>query len=404
LKSNNSAFSTFAIIFLKELKHVFRDKDVVIYTLIVPAVIYPMLLIFAMELFIMKSESDSNHHVKYAVSARAQTGSPRVRVVDDALSKEKHYTKVSSADQHKDLMEGRIDFILDEEPVKGQSGQVVAIMPRSMLADHLVASINSDMESGYKKALNQAFEQKGLGESAIQVNKIEQKNLNVKKTELFSMALALLFFSLLTVALGAAYPAIAATSEEFERNTIEACIVLPVNRWFFTFAKLMAVVSLATLAGALNLFSMGADSSLVLLGAGTVKGTEMLQLDFKLSPDQVPIVVLAYLSVCFIYSALLLLCGAFCRTVRSSQQWISLPLTAFMLVPVIAVLPNISLTKTTAWIPILNNLLVLRSLFNGEAFGWLHLISFVEAIIIIAITTKVVSVLVYEGFEDKWRF
>ncbi|MBS1990622.1 MAG: ABC transporter permease [Cyanobacteria bacterium SZAS LIN-3] len=404
MKNNAGAFATFAIIFTKELKHAFRDKDVLIYTFVVPAVIYPMLLICGMEMFIMKQESDSKDHSFYAVAADASRGF-QVKAVDDLLARSKRFVKVESKDPEKDLFEGRIDFFLDEAAA-AQSGEseVQAVVPRGMFATRLVGDLNEEIAGKYQAALNQAFKEKGLGEAAIQVNTIRQKNLNSDKGGIFSMGVALLFFSLLTVALGAAYPAIAATSEEFERNTIEPCLVLPVNHWFIVFAKLMAVVTLATLAGSLNVLSMGSDSSLVLMGAESVKGAEMLRLNLKMSAGQIPLVVLSYFSVSILYASLLLLSAAFCRTVRSSQQWISVPLTTFMLVPVLALVPSVELTRTTAWIPILNNLLVLRSLFNNDAFTWLHLISFIETIIIVAVVTKIVSILVFERFEDTWRF
>jgi len=114
--------------------------------------------------------------------------------------------------------------------------------------------------------------------------------------------------------------------------------------------------------------------------------------------------VLSYISISFLYAALLLVSSSFCRTVRSSQQWISLPLTLFMIVPIAALMPSVDLTAVTAWIPILNSLLTLRSLFNGEAFTWLHMISFVQTFLLVALSTKIASVMVFERFEDKWRF
>ena len=75
-----------------------------------------------------------------------------------------------------------------------------------------------------------------------------------------------------------------------------------------------------------------------------------------------------------------------------------------MLVPVVALTPSVELTKITAMVPMLNNLLVLRSLYNGESFSWLHLISFLQTMILVAVAMKIASVLVFERFEGKWRF
>ncbi len=287
---------------------------------------------------------------------------------------------------------------------KGDETQVEALVARSTADVKTVDNLNSTLRKDYKEALNQAFKEKGFGPSAVEVNQVEQENTNKQKKEVFSLGLALLFFSLFNVALGAAYPAISATSEEFERNSIEAILTLPVNRWFFLSAKLCSVVFLALLAGSLNLFSMYGNTSLVVLGGGSLPVVDQFKPDFKLLPGQIPWVSLAYLAVSVVFASILMMTAACCRTVRSSQQWVSFPLTIFILLPFLAIMPQLELTYTTALIPVLGNILTLRSLFNGDHLSWLHALSFLEAIILVAIAVKIASVLVFERFEGQWRF
>lgn len=410
-----SAYATFVIILLKELRHAFRDKDVVIYTVVVPAVLYPLLLVGGIELFVIKQEADQKQLITYAV---LPDSGAKVKTIDDLLSHNKHYQKVESSDARALLFSGRVNMLLHE--IKGgvsparpappaaadgeNSSRVEALVPRSTANIKVVDDINSSLRKEYKEALNSAFKSKGLGPSAVEVNQVEQENVNKQKKEVFSIGLALLFFSLFNVALGAAYPAISATSEEFERNTIEATLMLPVNRWFFLAAKLCAVVLLALLAGSLNLFSMYGNTSLVVLGGGTAAMVEQFKPDFKLSLAQIPLVSLAYLTIALVYASILMMTAACCRTVRSSQQWVSLPLTIFILLPFLAIMPQLELTYASAFIPVLNNILALRSLFNGDPVSWLHAISFVEAMILVAVSIKIASVLVFERFDGQWRF
>jgi sodium transport system permease protein len=413
LNNLKSAFATFAIIFLKELKHAFRDKDVLIYTVVVPAVLYPLLLVGGIELFVMKQEADTKELISYAVVDDAK---PKIKIIDELLAPSKRYKRIEAKDGRADLFNGRISLLLDEVPVAAKgllasavnnsegATRVEAMVPRSAIDTKVVGELNAELTDNYRKALNQAFKEKGYGPAAVEINKVEQKNVNVQKKEMFSIGLALLFFSLFNVALGAAYPAIAATSEEFERNTMEATLMLPVNRWFFLTAKLCAVVMLALLAGSLNLASMYGDTSLAVMGAGSIKAVESFRPDFKLTLAQIPWVVLAYLSIAVIYSSVLMMTAAFCRTVRSSQQWVSLPLTVFIMLPFLAIVPQLELTNTTALLPVLGNILTLRSLFNGDHLSYLHGLSFVVAVILVAVSMKIAAVLVFERFEGKWRF
>jgi ABC-type Na+ efflux pump permease subunit len=445
LNNLKSAFATFAIIFLKELKHSFRDKDVVIYTVVVPAVLYPLLLVGGIELFIMKQEAATKEVINYAVVNSAE---PKIKTVEALMALNKHYKKVETTKGREDLFSGRISLLLDQVnvphsaeptgasigPTSASHGQissstsqtiashgqtststrqtidssddtrVEALVPRSAIDTKVVDDLNKALADNYKTALNQAFKDKGFGPAAVEVDKVEQKNVNVQKKEVFSIGLALLFFSLFNVALGAAYPAIAATSEEFEHNTMETVLMLPVNRWFFLTAKLSAVVSLALLAGSLNLFSMYGDTSLATMGADSVKGVEAFKPDFRLTASQIPWVALAYLAISIIYASVLMMAGACCRSVRSSQQWISLPLTIFIILPFLAIVPQLELASTTAFIPVLGNILALRSLFNGDHVTWLHAVTFIEAMILVAVSMKIAAVLVFERFDGQWRF
>jgi ABC-type Na+ efflux pump permease subunit len=339
---------------------------------------------------------------------------PKIKTIGQLLALGKHYKRIEATGGRADLFSGRISLLLDEVAVptkawrpagEGDTTRVEAMVPRGAVIDSkIVENLNAELKGSYKQALNQAFKDKGFGPAAVEINKVEQKNVNLQKKEVFSIGLALLFFSLFNVALGAAYPAIAATSEEFEHNTIEATLMLPVNRWFFLIAKLSAVVVLALLAGSLNLFSMYGDASLAVMGADTVKGVEAFKPDFKLTAWQIPWVALSYLLVSVIYSSILVMTAACCRTVRSSQQWISLPLTVFIILPFLAIVPQLELTYTTALIPVLGNILTLRSLFNGDHLSYLHAISSVEGMILVAVSMKIAAVLVYERFEGKWRY
>jgi len=433
-----SAFETFVIIFLKELKHAFRDKDVIIYTVIVPAVLYPLLMVGGIEIFVIKQEADDKKVITFAL---LPDSGDKVRAIDALLSQKKQYKKVEATNGTADLFNGRVSMLLHEvkqssedaaskgkamreiakrkialrdlpaigtattdTAKKGDDTNVEALVARSTADVKSVDNLNELLRKDYKEALNQAFKEKGFGPSAVEVNQIEQENVNKQKKEVFSLGLALLFFSLFNVALGAAYPAISATSEEFERNSIEAILTLPINRWFFLAAKLSAVVLLALLAGSLNLFSMYGNTSLVVLGGGSLPVVEQFKPDFKLLPGQIPWVSLAYLAISVIFASILMMTAACCRTVRSSQQWVSFPLTIFILLPFLAIMPQLELTYTTALIPVLGNILTLRSLFNGDHISWLHAISFLEAIIMVAIAVKIASVLVFERFEGQWRF
>ncbi len=88
-----SAFATFVIIFLKELRHAFRDKDVIIYTVIVPAVLYPLLMVGGIEVFVMKQEADEKQVITYGL---LPDSGEKVKAIDALLAQKKQYKKVEA--------------------------------------------------------------------------------------------------------------------------------------------------------------------------------------------------------------------------------------------------------------------------------------------------------------------
>ncbi|CAN5531795.1 hypothetical protein BH11CYA1_BH11CYA1_06240 [soil metagenome] len=369
----------FKEVYLKDLKHSFRDKDVFIYTFVVPALLYPSLLVGSAELVMFKADSESAKSITYAVSGPTDKG---LEQIDAILQKRKHFKKVETKEADKDLADGKVDAVLVRKDnfIELRVNQLLKVAT-------LASTINDNVSAAYLQELTEAFASKGFAKENSQGFAIVSQNITasgntqkvagslvgksrLNKLENLSPTLCLLIFSLLMLGLGAAYPSIAVTAEEFERNTIETSCLLPVSRSMIMLGKVIAVSTFAAVSGLVNFVSMYAVAALVLSQAKLFPRFTGEHLAFNLHWSQAIGLVACYLLLALLISALMIFATSFCRTVRSAQQWTTFPLLIILLLPPCALFPNLELNYRTMWLPILNCTLMLKAIFSGVPFNY----------------------------------
>lgn len=159
---------------------------------------------------------------------------------------------------------------------------------------------------------------------------------------------------------GAVYPAIDLTAGERERGTLEMLMATPVSRVALLAAKFVAVWCVAILTALVNLVMMTvtlAFSGGWLLSVGAS----------GLSLETVPIILGLVVLFAAFYSAVLLVVASFARSFKEAQAYI-VPLVLISLVPgLLALVPELELSITTALVPLLNIVLLARDLLSGKS-------------------------------------
>ncbi|MFA6555295.1 MAG: ABC transporter permease, partial [Candidatus Obscuribacterales bacterium] len=324
----------------------------------VPALLYPALLVGSAELVMFKADSERDKAITYAVTGPIDKG---VAQIDAILQKRKHFKKIESSQPEKDLADGKIDALI------ARKADYVELRVNQLLkVATLATTVNDNLNSAYMKELTEAFTAKGLAKENSQGFQIVSQNITasgntqsvagsqnssssnkgrLNKLENISATLCLLIFSLLMLGLGAAYPSIAVTAEEFERNTIETSCLLPVSRAMIMLGKVAAVSTFAAVSGLVNFASMYAVAALVLSQAKLFPRFSGDHLIFNLNLAQTLGLIACYLLLAVLISALMIFATSFCRTVRSAQQWTTFPLLIILLLPPCALFPNLELNS-----------------------------------------------------------
>ncbi len=162
--------------------------------------------------------------------------------------------------------------------------------------------------------------------------------------------------------LGAFFPAVDLTAGERERSTEETTLLVPAPRFAVHQGKILAVCVTAVLATACNLFALGLSAShlLSMLGAEFASG-------FTGIPAMAFLAV-APLAVLFSFFVAAVLTGvaSFARTFKEGQALLGPAQLVFILPAMIGVVPGVELNLKTAAIPVVNVVLAFRGLLQGR--------------------------------------
>jgi sodium transport system permease protein len=194
-----------------------------------------------------------------------------------------------------------------------------------------------------------------------------------KKTGFF-LALMLPYLIVLTILLGAMYPAIDLTAGEKERGTLETILASAAGRTEVTLGKFLCVFTAAMVTVILGAISMTVTSSFGLMQIGGEEAQAAAgSFQFSVNPLSLFVVVLLMIPTAVLFSAGLLAVAIMARTYKEAQSYIS-PLMFLVILPsMISFMPGVELNAGLAWVPVSNIALGVRAALltaKGEAFPW----------------------------------
>ena len=171
------------------------------------------------------------------------------------------------------------------------------------------------------------------------------------------------FILIISILTGAIYPAIDATAGERERGTLETIMTLPVKKSDIMISKFMSVSTIAVFSAFLNLLSMFA-MTLYMYKTFDMQNLGFKNFDFKLFIPAF-LSLLICLPVFSMFSSAVSLCVCiFAKSFKEANNITSPILIIFMFAAMASVLPNVELSHATAFIPVTNISLLIKSVFS----------------------------------------
>lgn len=353
---------TILSLYKKELMDILRDKKTIIMMVVLPILLYPLLMIGGVQLGTYISSSSKEH--KYNIAIDMEEGSSKNELESYIKNNEDYnFNIVDTSDYLDDLKNNKLDcFITDEKMDNKISYKINYIGSESN---------SSNGELALKKVLedyNLTLSKEIIKDAGLDVDEtlkpIEIKEENYASNEqsvgnILGMIIPMLL--IVSILLGAIYPAIDTTAGERERGTLETILTLPVSNKELIFSKFLAVSTISVISAIANILSMS------FVGIYMYNSMKSMLLDSKTLDINVysfvPAVIIVFLCVItfalFITSLAMSVC-IFAKTFKEAQNYITPLMLVLMMLSYISFIPNVSLTKVTAIIPVVNLALLIK--------------------------------------------
>lgn len=358
-------------IFKKEILDIVRDRKSIFMMIVVPILLYPIIMVLLMG--IMNSSINKMTSETITLGLSSTPNAEFVEIVDSENAiREKEDTlgnieiKTNIKDYKSELEKGEIDAYIDNS-IKDNDYKV--IINSASDESGIKSDAIFDVMNKYKRKMSEReIEKHGLNSKQIlepiKYEKVDITNSAKKAGMLLGQVIP--FILIIGVLFGSIYPAIDVMAGEKERGTLETLFSLPISNMELVIGKYMAVSASAILTSLLNIISMSCTLG-YFMKAESIYNPSMMHINYSVLGGAVLITVVSVILFAQVVSALAMCVCSFAKTFKEAQNYIT-PLMLIIMVPAyISMIPNISLSRITATIPVVNISLLIKSVISLRA-------------------------------------
>ncbi len=378
------------VVFRKEMTHCYRDPHVVIYGVLFPLLFYPAAAIAMLEIGIFQEGKRETEIYKVVFP---ESDKPNVAAVRQLVEKIKRVKIVTSADPEKDLKDGKIQAYVSES----DGNLTVKVTGSVSLSESAHFYISKTIEKQRWKDIRSQLTEKKVPLELMRIFTFELKDSRRTQEQkgeqkggdavhvIFRYLLASVICVLvLCIPAGAVYPAICAFTEEREKKTLESTLVAAVNTECLMTGKFLTVFVVALMSGLLNLIGMSLVVWLLITQAKELSGLSKVSgASFYISAETIASLFAATVLFSLLVSAMFSLFGALTKSFKEAQNLLTVPLLIFTPMPIAGMLPGVLLSKTLAFVPVLNLILWVKAAVRGDADITLVAITIVETLVLV---------------------
>ena len=351
-------------LYKKEMLDVLRDKKTVIMMLIVPILIYPLMFVGGM---VMMSKVTTQMDTQtYEIAVDFMDTNPELVQMflqpdDDTLHFKLCDLNAMNADISMILRGEKINAIVyGNEDGTGYNIAYLSSVTNSSYAEQKVRQV---LEAYSDFLTNQSLEEAGLDPDAIlhPIHVEADDRATTEESTGSLLGVIVPFMLVVSLLMGTMYPAIDTTAGERERGTLETILTLPVTNQELIFSKFLTVGTIGIASALLNVLSMGGIGIYVYKLAAQ---TMALQQGIRISRFVPAIFVCALCVLAFavLISALSMCFCVFAKTYKEANNYITPLMLLVMFASFVGFMPNVSLTRNMALVPVANICLLIRDL------------------------------------------
>lgn len=364
-------------IFKKELIDVLRDRRTLMFMVVIPILITPLLIIGSIKFQEYQNKKSEEKILKIAF----------INESEDSLTKQ-----LLSDQEGVKIIEGvQLDSI--ESYIKSDSLQGVLYLGKGFLkkiktnssGDVKIYYKSSDLMSKSKKRMQAALDiyiEKIIAERLKQLN-VDGQILDPITITNIDMATAketlgkaiggfIPYVLVMFIFLGAMYPAIDLGAGEKERGSLETLLSSPATKFEITMGKLLVVSLTGIVSGLVSV--LGISSSLFFIDKIPVQMQEtILEL---INPLMIISIIILMIPIAIFFASMLLSISFYARSFKEAQSLMG-PLNMVIIVPLFLSLgPGMEMDHATALMPLINVGLLTKEILAGSV----ELIYFIETL------------------------
>ncbi|MCT6700798.1 ABC transporter permease [Rheinheimera sp. 4Y26] len=360
-------------VYQKELLELMRDKKTLMFVVLLPLLIFPLLFgLMGLVMSNVSRQAEAEEHRYVIINAE------RAPAFADALFYHKNFKKVETE------LTAAEDL---KQAIRDDKFDVAIVIPADfdVSADNLNqskwqlihnSSSQLDMISKHFNDLLKTFSKKlqqdklaGLGVSSDKVAAVlepvtvERINTAESRENIGEKIGGFIAYLLVPLVLaGASYPAMDIGAGEKERGTLETLLICPISRSAIVLGKFLTVLTTGLVSAALTVISFGGWGYLI----GSMAGVDVVAKTMEtLGFIDLTLILALLLPLSAIFAALLLSLSIYARSYKEAQNYIG-PVTMVVFMPlVVAILPGVELNWKTAMVPVLNVALSIKELVKG---------------------------------------
>lgn len=369
------------VIVQKELRYIFRVPDVLIFSVLIPMVLYPVLMIGA---GVYSAWTVANQKKQTYNIAISKTPPQKVQWLSELLRATKRVAISSYKDPDVALREKRADVSLSVD----SEGKLLEVHYDEFQgnSNNAVRFITDTVDAEQNKRIKSLLEESGMHGADLEPTNVKLRDIKaIKKDSVHTPQIAsnfsetyapllrfgtllAIFFLISNARSSAVSPAVFMLAQERDLKTLRATLSLPISWNTLILGKAISVAFMSILSVVVNTVGVGLLTGFVIFSLISRLPSNQVHIQnifLSISPNTVFIIALCALLDILLSSCTLLLLCSLSKSTKEAQSILIISSLAMVGVSIFALAPGATLGYVTAFIPLMNLLLVIKAATTG---------------------------------------
>ena len=380
------------LLYRKELLEFVRDRRTFLVMILVPALLYPGIIIVTSELAAKQIQNQSKKSYIVGVQKGFESSELIQKIsevenlsisVGDKVDFEKYHLFIKPSEKFNDSLEGLATAEL-----------TVSYQSADNSSRFAFDKVNQVIRQYTDDLVDRRLKDKGISADFIDPIRLIQDKVDKEVESRFLAGGILPGIMLVMLVVGCGLIAQEISAGEKERGTLETILCSPLSRLELVCGKYLTVATVGFASALINLACMSFTIANFASFMGAGRTSIFANFDIPLSI--IPVILLCLVLVSFLVSGMTLIAASLARTVQEAGQYM-IPITLLLSLPVIfSSLPGVELEGMNRFVPFLNFCLLFKNLMIMKA-GFFDVFAVVISTTVFALMVIYILIKIYNS-------